>query len=76
MSKLGDLRQKERPLILEHTAANDADPSQALELLDAMRWLNRLGYHTWRICNYLAENNSSPADAGANHKDKSNAIEK
>ena len=66
-SELSDLRRKERPLILQHTAANEADPSQALELLDAMRWLNRLGYHTWRICNYLGEGYSFSPDADDGH---------
>lgn len=58
--KAGELvavRRKERPLILEQTAAGASPPVEALELLDAMRWLDRLGYHTWRICNYLSREN-------------------
>lgn len=51
---LVDLRRRERPLILEQTAGGKSAPVQALQLLDAMRWLDRLGYHTWRIANYLA----------------------
>jgi hypothetical protein len=27
--------------------------TEVLEVLDAMRWLERVGYHTWRISNYL-----------------------
>jgi phosphate:Na+ symporter len=50
-SALGDLRRNERPAILQQ--AGGGDPAQTLELLDAIRWLDRLGYHTWRICHYL-----------------------
>ena len=53
-SELAELRRKERPLILQETAGGASPPVQALELLDAMRWLDRLGYHAWRICNYLS----------------------
>jgi len=50
---LADLRRTERPLVLKQTADGDGGPAQALEVLDAMRWLDRVGYHTWRLCNYL-----------------------
>lgn len=53
-AKLADLRRQERPLILEQTAGRAYDPAHALELLDAMRWLDRVGYHTLRISHYLA----------------------
>ncbi len=52
--QLADLRREERPLILEQTAGRAYDPAHALELLDAMRWLDRIGYHTMRISHYLA----------------------
>lgn len=51
---LVELRRDGRPEILRQTAAGASEPARALELLDAMRWLDRLGYHTWRICRYLA----------------------
>lgn len=50
---LSDLRRNERPVILQQTAGGASTPMVALDLLDATRWLDRLGYHTWRICNYL-----------------------
>jgi hypothetical protein len=52
-SELVELRRQERPLILQQTAGGASAPAQALEVLDAMRWLDRVGYHAWRICNYL-----------------------
>jgi phosphate:Na+ symporter len=52
-SELEELRRKERPLILQQTAGGASAPAQALDVLDTMRWLDRVGYHTWRICNYL-----------------------
>ena len=53
-AELIELRRRERPNILDRTAEGASAPGQALELLDAMRWLDRLGYHAWRICRYLA----------------------
>ena len=53
-SELAELRRRERPKILERTAGGAAEPALALDLLDAMRWLDRLAYHAWRICHYLA----------------------
>ena len=50
---LAELRRKERPVIMQQTAWGAAQPGHALELLDAMRWLDRLSYHAWRICSYL-----------------------
>ncbi len=52
-AELAELRRQERPEVLRETAGGRGDPAHALELLDAMRWLDRVGYHTWRICNYL-----------------------
>lgn len=30
--------------------------------LDAIRWLERVTYHAWRACRYLAEQGSAQAD--------------
>jgi phosphate:Na+ symporter len=51
---LTELTQTERPLILQETANGGFAPAVAVKLLDAMRWLDRIGSHTWRICNYLS----------------------
>jgi phosphate:Na+ symporter len=61
---LADQRRQERPAVLRQTADGEGEPATALEVLDAMRWLDRGGYHTWRICNYLGGDGkpeSSPA---------------
>lgn len=50
---LSGLRRQERPAILREAAAGDWETQNALEMLDAMRWLDSIGYHVWRICNYL-----------------------
>jgi uncharacterized membrane protein YhiD involved in acid resistance len=44
---------EDRPEVLRQTAQGGWEPALALNLLDAMRWLERIGYHTWRICHYL-----------------------
>ncbi|HMO49728.1 MAG TPA: Na/Pi cotransporter family protein [Kiritimatiellia bacterium] len=65
---LAELRRQNRPMILQETAGGMASPSEALALLDAMRWLDRLSYHAWRISHYVAGNgveengNQEPAE--------------
>jgi phosphate:Na+ symporter len=61
---LADQRRQGRLVVLKQTADGQGEPGTALEVLDAMRWLDRGGYHTWRICNYLGgygHPESSPA---------------
>lgn len=52
-ARLAELRRNERLAVLHQTADGISSPTHTLFLLDAMRWLDGLGYHTWRICNYL-----------------------
>ena len=71
---LAQLRRLERPKILQQTAGGISVPSRALDLLDAMRWLDRLGYHTWRICHYLGgEDLSGQSSAVANEQPEAKA---
>jgi len=71
-SELAALQIKQRPEILRQTAGGDSAPDRALELLDAMRWLDRLGYHTWRISNYLGREDQPgpPSAAAGSHPDE------
>jgi len=59
---LAALRLRERPAVLGRTASGASDPAHTLDVLDTMRWLERVGHHTWRICNYLdTETAAAPA---------------
>lgn len=61
---LAGQRRTERPVVLRQTADGQGGPNHALETLDAMRWLDRVGYHAWRVCNYVGGDGkpeSSPA---------------
>lgn len=60
---LSNLRRTERADLLEQTAEGDWDPAAGLEILDRMRWLDSIGYHTWRICHYLAMEGNKEVDA-------------
>jgi phosphate:Na+ symporter len=51
---LAEMRRAERTSVLQQTAGGAWQPGEALEALDAMRWQDRVGYHTWRIANYLS----------------------
>ena len=52
--ELRELRLKARPILLKETADGKGRPSDSLEILDLMRWIDGVGYHCWRACNYLA----------------------
>ncbi len=59
---LSQERRDGRRQLLQETADGASGPAPALDALDAMRWLDRLGYHAWRLCNYLAgEGRPEPA---------------
>ncbi|MBA4147846.1 MAG: Na/Pi cotransporter family protein [Verrucomicrobia bacterium] len=51
---LAEMRRDKRSEVLQQTAGGDWDPAVALEILDSIRWFDRVGYHSWRICNYLS----------------------
>lgn len=51
---LADFRRDDRPKVMEQTAAGKISSSQSLDRLDAVRWIDRIGYHTWRICEHLS----------------------
>ncbi|HLV02560.1 MAG TPA: Na/Pi symporter, partial [Acidobacteriota bacterium] len=44
---------QQRPGVLRETARGTWEPGLALNVLDAMRWLERVSFHAWRICHYL-----------------------
>lgn len=48
-------RRKHRQVTLEQTAEGKLTPFQSGQLLEAMRWLDRLTYHVWRIVVHLQE---------------------
>ncbi len=50
---LAEWRRLSRPLIMEQKAASGANPAAVLEELDNLRWIDGIGYHTWRLCHYL-----------------------
>jgi len=60
---LADLRRDNRLNILQETAIGRRGPSDALDALDAIRWLERVTYHSWRLCHYLTEENGNEAAA-------------
>jgi phosphate:Na+ symporter len=66
--RVAEERRRARPRMLESTAAGDVDPERANRWLDALHWVDRMGYHTWRTFHHLhtAPNaETSIADAGS-----------
>lgn len=52
-AEVTQLHREGRPVVLSRAAAGGRDAAMALSMLDAMRWLDRVGYHAWRISHYL-----------------------
>jgi phosphate:Na+ symporter len=69
--ELSALRRQTRPAVLKQTAVGGG-PAEALDTLDAMRWLDRVGYHTWRIGNYLGGEGAPepPPPEGQSHPEE------
>ena len=57
---LANPRRNERPRLLRETAAGRPHPVRTLELLDALRRLDRVGYHTWHPGHHLGGGNVQP----------------
>jgi len=60
--ELAEHRRLGRPAVIQESAEGSWEPGKALSVLDAMRWLDRLGYHTWRISNYLGSVDAPPEE--------------
>lgn len=56
---LSEHRRLERPSVMNRAVAGEWDAREALEILDAMRWLDTTAYHTWRIVHYLGEDDTA-----------------
>jgi phosphate:Na+ symporter len=75
-SEIAEWRRSRRPVVLAQTAAGAVDPDDALARLDAMRWLDRIAYHSWRAVEHLGSDTAltslqtgiAPAEAGADER--------
>ena len=50
---IAELRRKARNLTVNETTSGYRSASEALQILDLMRWIERVAHHCWRICRYL-----------------------
>jgi phosphate:Na+ symporter len=63
-NRIKKIRSEVRPEILKSTAQTSQNPQIALEILDIIRWYDRVGYHLWRIDYYLLKKDSH-TDSGS-----------
>jgi phosphate:Na+ symporter len=63
--KLAELRRWHRKELLEATADSATEPAEALERLDAIRWLDTATYHLSRLALYLGPDAALPAPGAA-----------
>lgn len=48
-----DRRRSHRAELLRRTAAGELEPEVATRILEAVRWIDRLAYHAWRVTHHL-----------------------
>lgn len=53
--RLADNRRENRARLLEETAAGLVQPDDAQRYLESMRWVDRIGYHSWRMLYHLVD---------------------
>jgi phosphate:Na+ symporter len=63
--QIAEERRQHRPRLMERTASGALDPTLALRQLDAMRWVDRIGYHGWRALHHLTHEDPSPGPVTA-----------
>ncbi len=63
-TELAELRRRERARVLASTASGATPPEDAWGEIEAVKRLDRLGYHAWRIAHHLkqAEVDGTPAE--------------
>jgi len=59
---MAEMRRSGREKILAGIPAGSGQGEEALLRLDALRWLDRVGYHTWRAVDHLRANPEQPVD--------------
>jgi len=66
--EIADMRRQQRPVILETIASGQTRPTEALARLEAIHWMDRIAYHTWRTIAHLAgaqhPGNETPVNEG------------
>lgn len=50
---IASLRKQGRPKLLLATAAGELLPTRASKILETVRWIDRLAFHTWRAAHHL-----------------------
>lgn len=53
--KQAETRRENRSKLLEETAAGRLQPNDAQHYLESMRWVDRIGYHSWRMFYHLVD---------------------
>jgi phosphate:Na+ symporter len=61
-SQLADQRRRERIRLFEFSARGEVFADTALHTLDALRWLDAIGYHAWRALHGLRPTGAQPQD--------------
>jgi phosphate:Na+ symporter len=66
-------RRTHRVVLLERAARGGTDPEETLAELEAMRWIDRLAYHTWRTVHHLQEPPPAPSGISEVHEERPGA---
>jgi phosphate:Na+ symporter len=63
--QLAEFRRNQRRTLLLETAQVIVDPGVASRILKGLRWLDAIGYHTWRAMHHLMETEAEALPASA-----------
>jgi len=64
-ASIAQTHHEERAAILSRTAGGSLDPLEALSTLEALRWLERVAHHVWRIAHHLIDDTAAVPPAPA-----------
>jgi phosphate:Na+ symporter len=51
---IAETRRERRPHLIAAAAGGELTPNEGDQILEAVRWLDRLGFHLWRAAHHLA----------------------
>lgn len=61
LNQLSQYYETMRSETLQQAARAQGPMSYSIQALDSLRWLEQISHHTWRISNYLGNNEPSPS---------------
>ncbi|MFQ3671519.1 MAG: hypothetical protein SNJ84_08690, partial [Verrucomicrobiia bacterium] len=65
--QLAAWRKQSRATLLEATARGECSAEDSMRDLDALRWIDQIAFHTWRLVHHLADRPTSSSEPSPCH---------